>query len=219
MKRVAIIDYGMGNLFSVKQACERSGIDSFVTSSCGELAGAYAVILPGVGAFGDAIKNLDSLGLADEIKAFIARGRPFFGICLGMQLLLSYSEEFGRHDGLGLIKGKVVRFSDRLSGKTQVKVPQVGWNGISMPAGKKPRNWKSSPLMDVPDGEYMYFVHSYYAEPADEDCVLSVTEYEGTRYCSSLKKDNIFACQFHPEKSAEHGLKIYRDWYSAMKGQ
>lgn len=210
--RVSIIDYEMGNLFSVKRACENVGLDPVITSDKRVLMDADALILPGVGAFGDAMTNLRSLDLVSPIRDFVDQGKPFMGICLGMQLLMSESEEFGNFKGLDIITGSVVKFAPIDKDNNSVKVPQVGWNRIHPLLQGKERKWGSSPLQDIDDGEYMYFVHSYYTVPEDPEVVLACTIYEGTEYASSLFKKNIFACQFHPEKSAAEGLKIYKNW-------
>jgi len=200
-KKVAIIDYGMGNLFSVKLACEKVGFDSLITNDKPEILQADALILPGVGAFGDAMNALKKMDLAETIKEFIKSGKPFLGICLGMQLLMSESEEFGMHKGLDIIKGKVVKFSNK-----NEKVPQVGWNKII-----KAKDWGNGLLKNVLNNEYMYFVHSFYCQPVEKEIILSKTNYAKIDYCSSFQKENIFACQFHPEKSGEKGLIIYEN--------
>ncbi len=210
--KVALIDYDMGNLFSVKQACERVGLEAVVASDPAIIAKADAVILPGVGAFGDAMESLERSGLVAAIKDFVRTGRPFMGICLGMQLIMSGSEEFGSHAGLGLIEGSVLRFNNSKAGSPRVKVPQTGWNRIYASDRGEDGKFKYSPLEEIKSGQYMYFVHSFYAVPKDERVILSTTEYEGTKYCSSIAKDNIFACQFHPEKSGVWGLRIYQNW-------
>ncbi len=214
---VAIIDYGMGNMFSVKRACEHVGLEPLIAHTESMLMNSSAAILPGVGAFGDAMDNLKKMGLVEPIKKFVASGKPFMGICLGMQLLMSDSEEFGKHKGLDIIKGPVRRFPPVKSGGGVVKVPQVGWNQIRPSLLK----WDASPLKNIEKDAYMYFVHSYYVVPEDKGVVLSVTDYEGTEYCSSILWKNIFACQFHPEKSADQGLTIYSNWVTnakALKG-
>lgn len=210
--RVAIIDYGMGNLFSVKQACEHIGLSSVITSERSVILNADAVILPGVGAFSDAMNNLSNRDLIMPIKEFIESGRFFMGVCLGMQLLMSYSEEFGYHRGLDIIKGSVTKFAAKKNNGQKIKVPQIGWNKILRPVVSKQDIWDKSPLVDIDDGEYMYFVHSYYAVPADLELVLSITEYGGIEYCSSILWRNVFACQFHPERSGRKGLGIYKNW-------
>jgi imidazole glycerol-phosphate synthase subunit HisH len=213
--KVAIIDYQMSNLFSVKHACDFVGLDSKITSDKKEILESDAAILPGVGAFQQAMKNLDKLDLILPIKDFIQSGKPFLGICLGMQLLFSESEEFGICKGLDLIKGKVVKFGSQAQTEVSIKVPQIGWNQISRPEERE--SWQNTPYANISDGEYMYFVHSFYTIPSNKEDMLSITEYEGTKYCSSILSNNIFATQFHPEKSAREGIKIYFNWSSTIK--
>ena len=213
--KVSVVDYGMGNLFSVAQACAKVGLLCEITSNKDEIKKSDALILPGVGAFGDAMDNLRALDLVSTIKDFIQEGKPFMGVCLGMQLLMSQSEEFGAHRGLDVIEGPVVRFSNK-EGK-KIKVPHVGWNRIFIPGAHKTDYWKETPVREIADGEFMYFVHSYYAVPENEDVILSVTTYEGVDYCSSILYKNVFASQFHPERSGDEGLKIYENWYENLK--
>jgi glutamine amidotransferase len=210
--QVAIIDYEMGNLFSVQRACEYVGLNPLITSEISVIMDSDAIILPGVGAFGDAMANLKRLNLISPIKDIIDTGKPFMGICLGMQLVFTESEEFGVHKGLDIIKGAVVRFPDSNNKGEKIKVPQVGWNHICRPASAKQSFWDTSPLKDVPNGAFMYFVHSYYPVPIAKGVVLSNTGYEGTFFSSSVLWQNVFACQFHPEKSANEGIKIYKNW-------
>lgn len=212
-ERVAIVDYGLGNLYSVKHACAHVGLSATITSSTSDILAADAIILPGVGAYGDAMGTLGKLGLITVIQDYVAAGRPLVGICLGMQLLMSGSDEFGQRKGLGIIPGRVVRFEDPVAGDRQLKVPQIGWNGIyrmpaSTSAGVDP--WTGTVLETVADGESMYFVHSYVVRPTDPGVVLSTTRYGNIEFCSSLKYKNVVACQFHPERSGPEGLKIYR---------
>lgn len=203
--QIAIIDYGMGNLFNVQRACASVGLESVITADKDIIFQSKAMILPGVGAFGDAIYNLRKLDLVGVIKDYIGLNKPFLGICLGMQLLLTESEEFGGHKGLDIIKGRVVRFKNQNEKGQKIKVPQVGWNQINFK--------KESDFLDgVINSEYMYFVHSYYACLDDESDALTTTCYEGTEYCSSLLKGSILATQFHPERSGLAGLKIYKSW-------
>lgn len=211
--KVAIIDYDAGNLFSVQHACEFVGLKSIITSDKKEILNSSGVILPGVGAFGEAMRNLKKLDLTTPIKEFIATGRPLMGICLGMQLLFSESEEFGRHQGLDLIKGKVIRFPDKDKKGDLVRVPQIGWNSIY--SSNKDR-WEQSCLKDIKQGEFMYFVHSYYCLPTNNDDILTLTNYEGIEYCSGVRQKNIFATQFHPEKSGKEGIKIYKNWANLL---
>lgn len=202
---IAIVDYDMGNLKSVQKAFEAVGHRAAVTRDPKAIADASHVVLPGVGAFGDCMRNLERYGLVEPVTKAIAAGKPFLGICLGFQLLFSESEEFGTHRGLGVIPGKVVRFQSNGS-PAHLKVPHMGWNAIAI--GKRP------PVLEgVPDGAFMYFVHSYYVVPDDRAVACTMTDY-GTPFVSSIARDNIFACQFHPEKSQAEGLKIIRNFGS-----
>lgn len=208
-KKVVIIDYQLGNLFSVNQALVNIGIAPDISSDPEKIKTADAIVLPGVGAFGDAMDNLNRLGLSEPIKKFVAEGKPFLGICLGLQLLFTESEEFGASKGLDIVPGIVKRFSNKDNNGDLVKVPQIAWNTIQRPASV---SWDNTPLFDIEDGEDMYFVHSYYVLPNKNSCVLTNTQYGGITYVSGIFQNNIFACQFHPEKSATEGIKIYKNW-------
>jgi imidazole glycerol-phosphate synthase subunit HisH len=210
-KKVAIIDYQLGNLFSVRQACTHLGYEAEIVSDKKILQRADYAILPGVGAFGDAKDNLAKLDLIEPMRDFIAAGKPFMGVCLGLQLLFTESEEFGNYKGLNFIEGVVRKFPPRNAANEILKVPQIEWNQI-YETPLKP--WKDTPLKSCRSGDYMYFVHSFYVQPATADSILSSTTYGGMTYCSSVAKDNIFACQFHPEKSGSHGVEIYRNWFN-----
>lgn len=214
--KIAIIDYGLGNLFSINNACKLVGLDTIVTNDIDIIKNADALILPGVGAFGDAINSLNSNNLTQTIYDFVETGKPFLGICLGMQLLFSESQEFGINKGLNLIKGKVVKFPSKNTNGEKVRVPQIQWNQIY---AQSKNNWDDSPLKDVPEGSYMHFVHSYFAVPEDENEILTYTEYEGIRYASAVKKENIIGIQYHPEKSAKQGIKIYQNWANFIKNK
>lgn len=222
---VAILDYGMGNLFSIQRACEYVGMYASITASHQEILAASAVILPGVGAFGDAMQALKQLDLVSILRDIAASQKPLVGICLGMQLLLTESHEFGRSRGLGIIEGEVVRLEDSVDRIRKLKVPQVGWNriyrvgNIAFPKGSSSGNasWEDSPLAGLRDGEFMYFVHSFYARPADSSLVLSITRYGDIEFCSGLRRGNIFACQFHPERSGPRGLRVYRNLAMLIK--
>lgn len=220
-KQVAIVDYGMGNLFSVRHACEQVRLGASITASQKEILTASAVILPGVGAFGDAMATLERLGLVGVLRDFAASGRPMLGICLGMQLLMTESHEFGRHRGLGIIEGEVVRLRDSAEGDRRLKVPHVGWNRIyqknqtTSPAGYIV--WKGSVLEGLLDGDFMYFVHSFYPTPVDHSLILSTTRYGPIEFCSSIRSGSVFACQFHPERSGPQGLRIYRNLAIAIQ--
>ncbi|HLF86722.1 MAG TPA: imidazole glycerol phosphate synthase subunit HisH [Nitrospiria bacterium] len=221
---IAIIDYGMGNLRSVQKGFEQLGLarrwfyklkeafgfvghKAVITRDKKVIANADKIVLPGVGAFPDCMKNLDDLGLIEPIIKGIRSGKPFLGICLGMQLLFTESDEFGIHKGLDLIKGRVIKFPEGLSSNgTRLKIPHMGWNGIRMK--------KKTPVLDgIPDGSYLYFVHSYYVVPEDKEIIATTTDYGG-EFVSSIWKDNIFACQFHPEKSQKAGLDILKNFRS-----
>ena len=216
--KVAIVDYGLGNLFSVKNACQHFGIDARITNSKQKISEAEAVILPGVGAFGDAIASLKQLYLFAFLKDIALSGKPFIGICLGMQLLMEESSEFGHTKGLGLIKGSVVPFSKPVdSSKRILKVPQVGWNRIFKVKDCSADPWKGSLLAGLKNGDFMYFVHSFYVVPKDSSVVFSKTIYGDVEFCSSLRYKNIFACQFHPERSGLVGLNIYKNILAFIK--
>jgi glutamine amidotransferase len=211
-KKVVIIDYNMGNLFSVYQACTVLGYNkTCITDDKEEIIKADYLILPGVGAFGDAINSLHKHDLVVPIKDFIASGKPFLGVCLGLQLLFTESEEFGHHKGLDIINGTVRRFPPKDKEGNTIKIPQVEWNQIM--CGNE-QLWRNSPLKSCENGDYMYFVHSYFVVPTSPDVVVSSTEYADIIYCSSLVKNNVFACQFHPEKSGGNGLNIYNAFLS-----
>ena len=191
---IAIVDYGMGNLKSVEKGFKKVGIDAIVTSSPGVVDNAEAIVLPGVGAFKDCIRNLTDLSLTESVVGSINKGKPFLGICLGLQVLFSESEEFGTCKGLDIFRGKVVRFQEGL------KVPHMGWNTVRI-INRPPI------LCDIEDNAFFYFVHSFYVVPEDKDIIATTTDY-GTTFTSMIWKDNVFATQFHPEKSQELGLKV-----------
>lgn len=208
--KMAIIDYGLGNLFSIKHACEHAEMEAVITASFDQIAAADGVILPGVGAFGDAITSLSALKLDSLIKELVQDKKPLVGVCLGMQLLFTESNEFGAHGGLDLIPGQVRRFNNPHDGDSKLKIPQIGWNRLI-----KKNTWDDTPLTGLIENEFMYFVHSYCCFPENEEVVLTETNYGTEVFCSSLMQDNIFGCQFHPERSAQAGLKIYeniRNW-------
>lgn len=192
---IKIIDYGMGNLHNVVRAFEAIGYKAEITRRKEDILKAKAVVLPGVGAFGDAMDNLEGLGLISPIKEVIAQGTPFLGICLGLQLLFEKSEEFGSRKGLGVFSGKVEKFSI-----PNYKIPHVGWNQLSFQ--------KNTKLYDgLEEGVFQYFVHSYYVVTKKDKIVSTVTDY-GIDFVSSVARDNVYAVQFHPEKSGDKGLKI-----------
>lgn len=210
--KVAIVDYQLANMFSVKLACEHVGLDPQITSNRDVIAASDAVVLPGVGAFGEAMRHLSSLDLIEPLREFIASERPFLGICLGMQLLFTESQEFGSSDGLGVIAGRVVPFPRESAGR-RLRVPQIGWNTVRRPVTV---SWEGTPLSGSADGEYMYFLHSYYVVPEQTGVQLCMTEYGGVEYCSGVASGNVFGLQFHPEKSAARGMDIYRAFASII---
>ena len=223
---VAIVDYGMGNLFSVKHACEHVGLRATITRQKKDILSAGAVILPGVGAFGVAMESLAKLDLIEPIKDVEASGTPLIGICLGMQLFMRESHEFGRYKGLGLLDGEVVGLRDMVGASNDLKVPQIGWNSIYLTtlqlAGlaheEVPPMWQASLLSRIRAGEHMYFVHSYYCRPEDSSVELSRTRYGGIEFCSSVQRKNLAGFQFHPERSGEAGLQIYRNLAVSVRG-
>lgn len=196
---IAIIDYGAGNLHSVKNALDFLGVDSIVTGDAKEIKSADKVILPGVGAFGDAMKCLEGSGLVDTVKQVINDNKPFLGICLGLHMLFEESEETPNIKGLGIFKGKAVKIPD-----TGLKIPHMGWNNIDIVKD-------SRILKDIGNEPYVYFVHSYYIEPQDESVVSAYTTY-GKRLAIAVEKDNVFATQFHPEKSGDLGMTILKNF-------
>ena len=212
--KVAIIDCGIGNLHSVSRACEKVGLNTVITYDKNVIESSIAVILPGMGAFGDAMANLKKMDLINPIIDFASSGKYMMGVCLGMQLLMSESSEFGTQKGLGIINGDCRRFSNTGAGDKKIRVPQIMWNKIY--ANHSEKFDSKSPLANVNNNEYMYFVHSYYVVPEKEENILSLTTYEDFEYCSSIKQNNIFAFQFHPEKSGKKGLEIYKSFASLI---
>jgi glutamine amidotransferase len=200
---IAVVDYGMGNLRSVAKALEKVGAQVLITSDPEAVLEADKVVLPGVGAFKDAMDNLSSRGLDRAVKDAIAGGKQFLGICLGLQLLYGVSYEDGEHKGLGVLAGEVVRFSADAA-RPELKIPQIGWNTVESMS-------QAPHLAGIPSGTFFYFVHSYYGVPADRSVVAGETEYLG-RFASAVWKENVFACQFHPEKSQRRGLRLLENF-------
>lgn len=197
---VAIIDYGVGNLFSLQCSLKKIGVEAVVTSDENVIKSADRIILPGVGAFGDAAKKLRSSGLVELITEEAKNGKPFLGICLGMQLLFQKGFEYGEHEGLGFLKGNVIPLENKIP--ENLNIPHMGWNGLDF-VGEK------SPIFKyINDGDFVYFVHSFYATDCD-DSVIATSEY-GIPVTAAVGKGNIFGCQFHPEKSGDVGLKILK---------
>jgi glutamine amidotransferase len=200
---VAILDYGIGNVKSISNALENIGAAPVLTSDRNAVMQADAVILPGVGAFAKGMQNLETYKLIPVIHEFVETGKPFMGICLGMQMLLEESEEFGTTKGLGLISGKVIRMP--LAKDATEKLPHVTWNELKEP---QPGRWAGTVLNNTPEHTSVYFVHSYVAAPSPDTTILSLTTYGDKDFCSAVHKDNIYGVQFHPEKSGEKGMAI-----------
>ena len=199
---IAIIDYGMGNLRSVQKALEKMGYAAEVTRDPQRIETAPGVVLPGVGAFGECMANVERFGLAEPIRTAIQSGKPFLGICLGLQLLFTESEEFGAHKGLGIIPGRVRRFEI----DPRLKVPHMGWNQVNVQ--------RPCPLFEgIAEGEHWYFVHSYFVDPVDRQIAATTTTY-GVPFVSSIWWNNVVACQFHPEKSQAIGLRLIKNFGS-----
>ena len=215
MNKIGIIDYGMGNLGSVSNACKFLGLDAEIISAPAQMDSCRFIILPGVGAFGDCMAHLTSHGFVSPIQKWISSGNPFMGICLGLQMLFQTSEENPGVEGLGIFKGSVRRFcgadtpvcppNEQTRASAPLKIPQIGWNAVNQ---KKP----DCPMFaGVDDGAYFYFVHSFYVAPEDSSIVAGETDY-GRKYCSAVWKDNVFAVQFHPEKSQAAGLQMLKNF-------
>jgi len=195
---IAVIDYGMGNLRSVEKAFHHLGFKAAIVTQAAELERATHVVLPGDASFGDAMRNMRERGWEEAVLASVEAGKPFLGICVGLQLMFDESEEHGQHRGMGLLPGRVVRFP------ADERVPQIGWNQIDIQ--------RPSPLLEgVPDGSFFYFVHSYYVDSASPGDCLATTEY-GLDYTSVAARDNVFGVQFHPEKSQQVGLHMLRNF-------
>ena len=202
---VAIIDYDAGNIKSVEKAIQFLGEEVIITRDANEILSASHVILPGVGAFGDAMEKLQNYGLVPVIHEVVKRQIPFLGICLGLQLFFEKSEETPGVEGLGILKGEIKRIPD----KDDLKIPHIGWNSLKFPnCGRL--------YEGIQENSYVYFVHSYYLEAKEPEIVMAETEY-GTKIHASVEKDNVFACQFHPEKSSSVGLKILENFLKISK--
>ncbi|QKJ22262.1 imidazole glycerol phosphate synthase subunit HisH [Poseidonibacter lekithochrous] len=211
--KIVVIDYDIGNVKSIINALENIGITPQLTNERNEILKADAVILPGVGAFKHGMENLKKYELIESLLDFIKLDKPFLGICLGMQMLLEESEEFGITKGLSVIEGKIKKLP--VKNLNFEKLPHVSWNEIR----NKNNNWKNTILNDIGEYSDMYFVHSFVAMPKNENDILSTTLYSDYEFVSSLKKGNVYGCQFHPEKSGEIGLKILKNFVNICKGK
>jgi imidazole glycerol-phosphate synthase subunit HisH len=195
---VAVIDYDAGNVLSVTRALEKVGATVDLTPDPERVARADAVVLPGVGAFGDCVGKLEERGMDEACREVYAGGKPFLGVCVGLQILFEESEESPGVEGLGILRGRVVRF-----GAGDLKVPHIGWNGLDVA--------REHPVLDGLDGEAFYFVHSYHPDPAERSDILGMTDY-GEEFCAAAGRENLVAVQFHPEKSSSAGLKLYENF-------
>ncbi|MDQ7041775.1 MAG: imidazole glycerol phosphate synthase subunit HisH [Rhodothermus sp.] len=202
---VTLIDYGIGNLRSLEKAFQAIGAEVLRTDRPEDLLQARRLVLPGVGAFGACMHELRHRGLVAPIHEAVRQGIPLLGVCAGLQLLFEESEEHGRHEGLGLLPGRIVRFPDTTSDGQRLKVPHMGWNTITY-------DHPAPLLKDIPDGAYFYFVHSYYAVAANSDDVLATTTYGGISFPAIVGRGHVFGVQFHPEKSQQHGLQILKNF-------
>ena len=207
---IAIVDYDMGNVRSVQKAFEKLGHAAEVTPDPDRIRRADGVVLPGVGAFGDCMANLEKGGLRELVLEAARSGRPFLGICVGLQILFTESEEFGRQEGLGLIPGRVRRFPGKRPGAEPLKVPHIGWNEVE---------WRNRARIfdDLPDAAWFYFVHSYYVEPDDPAWIAGTSEY-GLPFTAAIARDNVWGVQFHPEKSQKLGLSVLARFGSLCQG-
>lgn len=211
--KIAIIDYGVGNLYNIAKAFGKFTQNCVIIDNSSDLRAYDAIILPGVGAFKVGMNGLKKRGLFEEVKRFASFGRPILGICLGAQMLLSRGYEFGVFDGLDIIKGETIHFSNLKDMKKYVNIPHIGWNEIKTPTNV---SWNNTILDSIPKKANMYFAHSYILKPADEKNIFSMTDYEGVEFCSTIKEGNIYGCQFHPEKSGEFGLKIIQNFVNLI---
>lgn len=206
-RQVTIVDYGVGNLLSVRSALEHCGADCESSSDAGAIEAAERLLLPGVGAFGDAMADMRAHHLVEPVRRFAASGRPLLGICLGMQMLLGESEEFGHHEGLGLVPGAVVAIPPTKADGSPHRLPHIGWAELRVPAG---RTWDGSILEGAEPGAWVYFVHGFTAVTEDRADRLADCLYNGRPICAALARGNVMGCQFHPEKSGEAGLGVLR---------
>lgn len=205
---VTVVDYGIGNLFSVARALEKCGAHVLLSDKPDEIANAERLVLPGVGAYYQGMQGLRERGLIEPLHVFAASGRPMLGICLGMQMLFGSSTEFGEHQGLGLIEGQIIPITPKEENGRTMKVPHIGWSPLIQPPQRA--SWKGSVLQGLAPGAHAYFVHSFTANPTHEADRLADAHYGSARISAAVQRDNIFGCQFHPEKSAGAGLRIVR---------
>lgn len=206
MSKVTVIDYGVGNLLSAARALEYCGAVVEVTSDPERICRAERLVLPGVGAFGDCVKELVSRRIDGAIREFAASGRPLLGICVGMQILFERGTEFGEHEGLGLLSGTILEISRVKAGGTVRKIPHIGWASLVLAPGRTER--RDDILSTIRTADAVYFVHSYHAVPTQADSIIATADYQGATICAAVANKNIFGCQFHPEKSGPVGIRI-----------
>lgn len=212
MPKITILDYGIGNILSVSRAFEHCGAEVSLTDSPMDVIKAEMLVLPGVGAFADGMNGLAAKSLIDPIKEFVKKDRPFMGICLGMQMMLDESEEFGLHYGLGLIHGRVKKIESTSSDSLKHKIPHIGWNRLVLPENRDKKWWDNTILSRIPEDSATYFVHSFTAVPDKAENRLADAYYGGRLISAVIREGNIYGCQFHPEKSGKIGLKIIENF-------
>jgi len=211
---VVVVDYGIGNVFSVCNALKKVGADPVLTRNVSTIQSADRVILPGVGAFARAMDALRGFGLDDAVRNYVGTGRPFLGICIGMQLLMDASDEFGEHAGLGLIRGRVQRIDDTDAEGRQLRVPHICWAQVRPPRESRVDEWRDS-VLEGEEGREFYFVHSYHAKPVDRARLLAVVNYGGNEITAAIRQDNVTGVQFHPERSGPEGLRLLQTFVAA----
>ena len=209
---IAVVDYGSANLFNIQRALTAIGANANISSSPEDVLKADKIVLPGVGAFQTGMSHLKKSGMVDALNEFKASGKQILGICLGMQLLVTQSEENGLHQGLDFIPGKVTRFTPCSSTESMFKIPQICWNAIEHPPEKSKKSWGNTILSELKSKAYMYFLHSYFVQATQEEHCLAVTHYGNETFHSAIQNENVVGCQFHPERSGEQGLSVLKSF-------
>lgn len=208
---ITVVDYGRGNLFSVRQALEKCGASVILASTPEEIISADRLVLPGVGAFADGMHGLRELGLVDSIRSLADTGRPFLGICLGMQMMLDIGFEFGEYEGLGILPGSVSRILDTDTAGNPLKIPHIGWESLHQNSVME-NGWRSTILEGITENDKFYFVHSFAANPKSAQNLLATCQYGGREISAVIRENNLYGCQFHPEKSSSSGLKVLNNF-------
>jgi imidazole glycerol-phosphate synthase subunit HisH len=209
---IIVVNYGLGNLFNIQRAFDAVGANTIISSSPEAVLGADKIVLPGVGAFEAGMSQLQDSGMIEALQEFKSKGKQILGICLGMQLLVTQSEEHGLHKGLNFIPGKVTRFTPCADNENKFKVPQICWNAIEHTSSQSKNSWEKTILEDLRSGDCMYFVHSYFVQAEKEQDCLAITRYGNETFHSVIQKDNVMGCQFHPERSGKQGLSILKNF-------